>query len=67
MSEITTDFNWKRGRLFDKTTSEAILEMCQENPLAKVESVERKSKSKWRPLPLDTIVSGKGRMRMFRS
>jgi hypothetical protein len=28
-----------------------------ENPKAKVEQVQSKPKSKWRPLPMDTVVS----------
>lgn len=56
MKELTVDFNWKRDRLFDKEACEAILDICQENPLARVEEVESKNKSKWRPLPLDTVV-----------
>jgi hypothetical protein len=28
-----------------------------ERPLAKVENIQSKPKSKWRPLPLDTVVS----------
>lgn len=56
VKDLTTDFNWKRERLFDKNACEAILDICQEHPLATVELVESKPKSKWRPLPLDTVV-----------
>lgn len=56
IKELTTDFTWKRDRLFDKNSCEAILDHCKENPLATVESVDSKPKSKWRPLPLDTVV-----------
>ncbi|VEN43554.1 unnamed protein product [Callosobruchus maculatus] len=55
VKEITTDFNWKRERLFDKNTCEAILDICKENPQATVENVESREKSKWRPTPLDTV------------
>ncbi|XP_050312155.1 DNA topoisomerase 3-alpha [Anthonomus grandis grandis] len=55
VKELTTEFLWKRERLFDKTCCEAILAHCKETPLATVESVESKPKSKWRPLPLDTV------------
>lgn len=55
VKEITTEFAWKRDRLFDQNACEAILDICKENPTATVESVESKPKSKWRPLPLDTI------------
>ncbi|XP_044758813.1 DNA topoisomerase 3-alpha [Coccinella septempunctata] len=55
IKDMTTEFIWKRDRLFDKNACEAILDICKENNLAKVDSVESKSKSKWRPLPLDTV------------
>ncbi|KAJ8967382.1 hypothetical protein NQ317_018526 [Molorchus minor] len=55
VKDITTEFSWKRDRLFDKNSCEAILDILKENPQATVESVENKEKSKWRPLPLDTI------------
>ncbi|XP_045477736.1 DNA topoisomerase 3-alpha isoform X2 [Harmonia axyridis] len=55
IKDMTTEFLWKRDRLFDKNACEAILDICKESNLAKVESVESRSKSKWRPLPLDTV------------
>ncbi|KAK9887698.1 hypothetical protein WA026_000019 [Henosepilachna vigintioctopunctata] len=55
MKDFTTDFIWKRDRLFDKNSCEAILDICKESNIAKVESVDSRSKSKWRPLPLDTV------------
>ncbi|KAJ8915993.1 hypothetical protein NQ315_016670 [Exocentrus adspersus] len=55
IKDITTDFIWKRDRLFDKQACEAIFDICKENPQAVVESVDSKEKSKWRPLPLDTV------------
>lgn len=57
IKDITTEFFWKRNRLFDKNSCEAVLDICKENPQATVESVESREKSKWRPLPLDTVVS----------
>lgn len=57
VKDVTTDFLWKRDRLFDKNSCEAILDICKENPQATVERVESKEKSKWRPLPLNTVVS----------
>lgn len=56
VKDMTTEFTWKRGRLFDKEACEAFLDICQENPTATVELVENKPKNKWRPVPLDTIV-----------
>ncbi|KAJ8939138.1 hypothetical protein NQ318_010893 [Aromia moschata] len=55
VKDLTTEFSWKRDRLFDKNSCEAILDVCKESPQATVETVESKEKSKWRPLPLDTI------------
>jgi DNA topoisomerase-3 len=57
VKELTTEFSWKRDRLFDKNACEAILDICKENPTATVEKVESKPKSKWRPVPLDTVVN----------
>lgn len=53
--DLTVDFHWERDRMFVKQPVETIVEMCQENPIAKVTSVLSKPKSKWRPFPLDTI------------
>lgn len=55
VNEITTEFSWKRDRLFDKNSCEAILDICKESPTATIEKVEGKPKSKWRPVPLDTV------------
>ncbi|KAJ8679286.1 hypothetical protein QAD02_015073 [Eretmocerus hayati] len=54
-NDLTVDFRWARNRLFEKLPCEVFLDICQENPLATVEKVTSKPKSKWRPLPLDTI------------
>ncbi|KAH1016264.1 hypothetical protein HUJ04_007516 [Dendroctonus ponderosae] len=66
VKELITDFLWKRERLFDKNSCQAILDHCKEQPLAKVESVESKPKSKWRPLPLDTVEMEKNISRKLR-
>ena len=49
------EFNWKRNRLFDKTAAQIYHDICLENPKAKVIAVKSKPKSRWRPLPLDTV------------
>ncbi|XP_060521487.1 DNA topoisomerase 3-alpha [Cylas formicarius] len=54
-NDLTTEFTWKRERLFDERSCRAILDHCLENPRAVVESVDGRPKSKWRPLPLDTV------------
>lgn len=54
---LSVDFRWARGRLFEKLPCEIFLDMCLEQPNATVQKVSSKPKSKWRPLPLDTVVS----------
>ncbi|KFP87266.1 DNA topoisomerase 3-alpha, partial [Acanthisitta chloris] len=48
-------FNWKRNRLFNHTACLVLYQMCMEDPVATVVEVGSKPKSKWRPLPLDTV------------
>lgn len=55
--EVTVDFHWKRVRLFDQLACQVLYDICMERPTATVEKVQTKPKSKWRPLPLDTVVS----------
>jgi DNA topoisomerase III len=55
IDELTVEFNWARNRLFDRTFCQALLRICQASPLATVLSVSLKPKSKWRPLPMDTV------------
>lgn len=54
---IVADFKWKRHRLFNENACDVLFLKCQESGQAVVENVETKPKSKWRPKPLDTIVS----------
>lgn len=65
VSNLTAEFTWARDRLFEKNACEAILDICKENPRATVESRESKEKSKWRPLPLDTVVSLMTKTQLF--
>lgn len=53
--EESVEFSWKRHRLFNHTACLVLYQMCMEDPIAKVISVTSKPKSKWRPLPLDTV------------
>ncbi|KAG1657405.1 DNA topoisomerase 3-alpha [Nymphon striatum] len=53
--DSTIEFNWKRVRLFSQPACFVIFEKCLQNPAAKVINIQSKSKSKWRPLPLDTV------------
>ncbi|KFP89839.1 DNA topoisomerase 3-alpha, partial [Apaloderma vittatum] len=48
-------FNWKRNRLFNHTACLVLYQICMEDPVATVVEVGSKPKSKWRPLPLDTV------------
>lgn len=57
--DISVEFRWARGRLFEKLPCEVFLDICLEQPKATVVKVLSKPKSKWRPLPLDTVVSNK--------
>ncbi|XP_062914842.1 DNA topoisomerase 3-alpha isoform X1 [Mobula hypostoma] len=49
------EFNWKRHRLFNHTACLVLYQICMEDPVATVFDVFTKPKSKWRPLPLDTV------------
>ncbi|KAK2894107.1 DNA topoisomerase 3-alpha isoform X2 [Channa argus] len=49
------EFSWKRNRLFNHTACLVLYQICMEDPMATVTSVTSKPKSKWRPLPLDTV------------
>lgn len=52
---LRCEFNWQRQRLFDEAACRALFEVCKENPTASVLNVDRKPKTKWRPLPLSTV------------
>ncbi|XP_071031319.1 DNA topoisomerase 3-alpha-like [Oncorhynchus clarkii lewisi] len=55
VEEESVEFSWKRNRLFNHTACLVIYQICLEDPIATVISVTSKPKSKWRPLPLDTV------------
>ncbi|XP_075231110.1 topoisomerase 3-alpha isoform X2 [Lycorma delicatula] len=55
MDELNVEFSWKRVRLFDEAFCRVLFERCLEKPVAKVENIVSKPKSKWRPVPLDTV------------
>ncbi|KAL7056166.1 hypothetical protein AAHC03_021066 [Spirometra sp. Aus1] len=50
-----TSFAWKRGRLFDRDCCSAYHQHLLENPFGQVIDVQQRPKSKWRPLPMDTV------------
>uniref|UniRef100_A0A8D3C4V5 DNA topoisomerase n=1 Tax=Scophthalmus maximus TaxID=52904 RepID=A0A8D3C4V5_SCOMX len=55
VEEDTVEFSWRRNRLFNHTACLVLYQICMEDPIATVTSVTSKPKSKWRPLPLDTV------------
>ncbi|KAM7386484.1 hypothetical protein PAMA_009204 [Pampus argenteus] len=55
VEDDTVEFSWKRNRLFNHTACLVLYQICMEDPIATVTSVTSKPKSKWRPLPLDTV------------
>uniref|UniRef100_A0A672HE87 DNA topoisomerase n=1 Tax=Salarias fasciatus TaxID=181472 RepID=A0A672HE87_SALFA len=55
VEEDKVEFSWKRHRLFNHTACLVLYQICMEDPTATVTSVSSKPKSKWRPLPLDTV------------
>ncbi|GFT86693.1 DNA topoisomerase 3-alpha [Trichonephila clavipes] len=54
-NDVTTDFTWKRGRLFDHTACLVLYQICLEHCIAKVIDIKSRNKNKWRPQPLDTV------------
>ncbi|VDN08917.1 unnamed protein product [Dibothriocephalus latus] len=50
-----TSFTWKRGRLFDHDCCSAYHQHLLENPFGQVIDVQQRPKTKWRPLPMDTV------------
>lgn len=57
VNNLSVEFKWKRNRLFDEDACLALYNNCTDSPEAKVIDTKVKQKSKWRPLPMDTIVS----------
>ncbi|GBP35686.1 DNA topoisomerase 3-alpha [Eumeta japonica] len=55
MNNLNVEFSWDRIRLFDQEACQVLHDICTENPQARVCEVKTKPKSKWRPLPLDTV------------
>uniref|UniRef100_A0A3Q3FX97 DNA topoisomerase n=1 Tax=Labrus bergylta TaxID=56723 RepID=A0A3Q3FX97_9LABR len=55
VEEDVVEFTWKRNRLFHHTACLVLYQICMEDPMATVTSVTSKPKSKWRPVPLDTV------------
>ncbi|THH02191.1 hypothetical protein EW145_g6782 [Phellinidium pouzarii] len=64
--EETTEFSWRRVRLFDFTVSLAIYELVLSNPSARVTKLTSKETKKWKPLPLTTVELQKAGSRLLR-
>ncbi|OWR45303.1 prokaryotic DNA topoisomerase [Danaus plexippus plexippus] len=62
----STDFLWDRVKIFDKDICNIFYNMCLENKTATVVNVETKPKTKWRPLPLDTVELEKQASRLLK-
>ncbi|CAG9533875.1 unnamed protein product [Cercopithifilaria johnstoni] len=53
--DIIVEFVWDRQRLFDRDVVQVLLDDCEEAREARVLSVIKKPKNKWRPVALDTV------------
>ncbi|XP_026463562.1 DNA topoisomerase 3-alpha-like [Ctenocephalides felis] len=55
IKDLSVEFKWKRNRLFDEATCIDLYNNCTSNPEAEVLKTDGKRKTKWRPLPMDTV------------
>ncbi|KAG7396429.1 DNA topoisomerase 3-alpha [Phytophthora boehmeriae] len=62
----TTTFKWKRDRLYDRMASLCIYECLVESQAAKIDSVDKRSSWKRKPLPLTTVELQKRASRWLR-
>lgn len=53
------NFQWNRGRLFDRLACMVLYEQCVKEPLARIVKLSCKEKRKYRPFPLTTVVMQK--------
>lgn len=53
--KISTQFKWRREKLFDRWACFVLYEKCFEKKVATVTKVKGKQTSKWKPLPLTTV------------
>ncbi|MBW0466658.1 hypothetical protein O181_006373 [Austropuccinia psidii MF-1] len=61
----TTEFKWKRHRLFDWHAAFVLYEMCADNPRATIKDIQLKPAVKWKPLPLTTVELQKSGSRLL--
>lgn len=59
-------FTWQRGRLYDRLLTLILYETCLQSGHAVVQSLEGRSKNKWRPVPLNTVELQKRASRYLR-
>ncbi|KAG8980583.1 DNA topoisomerase, partial [Tulasnella sp. 427] len=62
----STEFTWRRGRLFDREMAIALYEYVLEDAMATVTKVTKKNVKKWKPLPLTTVELQKSGSRLLR-
>ncbi|XP_064405762.1 DNA topoisomerase 3-alpha-like isoform X2 [Halichondria panicea] len=55
VDELKVEFNWKRVRVFNHLVCLILCQICLENPTALVLGTTSRPRSKWRPLPMDTV------------
>ncbi|CAH8613872.1 unnamed protein product [Heterobilharzia americana] len=54
-NEKSTEFQWQRGRLFDQDCCRAYYEHLCQNRYGQIIEIAKRSKTRWRPTPLDTV------------
>jgi DNA topoisomerase III len=52
---VNVKFNWRRVHLFDRMAVVILYERCLVAKTAKVVTMDKRPKSKWKPLPLTTV------------
>ncbi len=53
--DVKVAFSWRRHRLFDRMAVVILFERCLTARIARITKLQKKSTSKWRPLPLTTV------------
>ncbi|EGN99753.1 hypothetical protein SERLA73DRAFT_52441 [Serpula lacrymans var. lacrymans S7.3] len=61
-----TQFNWRRGHIFDWHVAVALYEGVLESRTARVTKVTQKNTKKWKPLPLTTVELQKAGSRLLK-
>jgi DNA topoisomerase III len=73
LESCAVQFDWARHRIFDEYTAHTLYELCVDDATAldppkcaRVERVDKRSKDRWRPLPLSTVELQKAASRVLR-